>query len=192
MTLRKIALLGHPVLLEPARPVADPADAEVRALVRDMAETLADARGLGLAAPQVYSGLRVLLALEPGEDEVDRMAEPLVLINPVLTPLGDRRETAFEGCLSIPGLRGLVPRHHSVGLTAIDAEGRPVEREAKGLFARILQHEVDHLDGVLYLDRLTSPRHLAFDSELARLSAHLDEPAVAGRPAADARPRSGS
>jgi peptide deformylase len=192
MTLRKIALLGHPVLLEPARPVADPTAADVRELIRDMTETLADARGLGLAAPQVYSGMRVLLALEPLEDAVDRAADPLVLVNPVLTPLGDRRDAAFEGCLSIPGLRGLVPRHHEVGLAAIDAKGRPVEREAKGLFARILQHEVDHLDGVLYLDRLTSPRHLAFDSELARLSAYLDEPTVAGRPATDARRRSDS
>lgn len=185
MTLRKIALLGHPILLEPARPVADPTDALTRELIRDMLETLADARGLGLAAPQVHAGLRVILALEPRDDAVDRAGQPLVLVNPVLTLLGERCEASFEGCLSIPGLRGLVPRHRKVGLAAIDAEGRPVEREAEGLFARILQHEVDHLDGVLYLDRLASPRHLAFDSELARLAAHLDERAA--RPAPDPR-----
>ncbi len=185
MTLRKIALLGHPILLEPARPVADPTDPAIRGLIADMVETLVDARGLGLAAPQVHAGRRIILALEPVDGSVDRADRPLVLVNPVLTPLGDEREAAFEGCLSIPGLRGLVPRHRKVGLEALDEAGRPVEREAEGLFARILQHEVDHLDGILYLDRLLSPRHLAFDSEVARLTAHLDEQAAG----AGARPQ---
>lgn len=179
MTLRKIALMGHPVLLEPAKPVMDPTDPEMRELVRDMRETLADARGLGLAGPQVHAGKRVILALEAVAGEADRTAEPLILINPELEPLDPDYETAFEGCLSIPGLRGLVPRYRRVGLKALDAEGRPVEREAEGLFARILQHEVDHLDGVLYLERLASPRHLAFDSEMARLTAYLEEAALA-------------
>lgn len=175
MTLRKIALLGQPVLLRPAAVVADPTVPEIVSLLADMRETLADARGLGLAAPQVYAGLRVILAHVPNDDDdaVDRTAEPLVLINPQLTLMGEPTAMAFEGCLSIPGLRGIVPRHDALVLEAMDAHGRPVEREAKGLFARILQHEVDHLDGILYTHRLVAPRHLAFDSEVAALSTYL-------------------
>lgn len=174
MTLRKIALLGQPVLLRPAIRVADPTAPEVVSLLADMRDTLADARGLGLAAPQVYAGLRVILAHVPdGEGAVDRTAEPLVLVNPRLTLLGEPASMAFEGCLSIPGLRGIVPRHAEVVLEAMDAHGRLIERVAKGLFARILQHEVDHLDGILYTHRLVDPRHLAFDGEVAALSAYL-------------------
>lgn len=182
MTLRKIARLGQPVLLRRAAPVEDPTDASMRALIQDMLETLADARGLGLAAPQVYAGLRVILAQQPGPDgAVDRTAAPLVLVNPTLTSLDDATDLAFEGCLSIPGLRGIVRRYRRIGLTALDGEGRPVEREAEGLFARILQHEVDHLDGILYTHRLEDPRHLAFDDEVGALAAYLnDEPHDAG------------
>ena len=187
MTLRKIALLGQPVLLRPAEPVGDPTLPTVRALLADMRETLADARGLGLAAPQVYSGQRVILAHVPDDEGVvDRNAEPLALINPRLTPLGATVEMAFEGCLSIPGLRGLVQRHVEVGLTATDVDGRQIQREAHGLFARILQHEVDHLDGILYTHRLLDPRHLAFDGEVAALTAYLrEERSRAGGPSSD-------
>ena len=182
MTLRKIAPLGQPILLRVAASVADPTAPAIRALILDMQETLADARGLGLAAPQVYAGDRIILAHLPGdEDTVDRAAEPLVLINPSLSPLDDETDLAFEGCLSIPGLRGLVPRHRRVALTAHDATGRRIEREAQGLFARILQHEVDHLDGILYTHRLADPRHLAFDGEVSALAAYLaDQRATIG------------
>ncbi len=174
MTLRKIALLGQPVLLRPASAVADPTMPEIVSLLADMRETLADARGLGLAAPQVYAGLRVILAHVPDDEGVvDRTAEPLALVNPRLTLLGEPTSMAFEGCLSIPGLRGIVPRHAELVIEAMDAQGRPIEREAKGLFARILQHEVDHLDGILYTHRLGDPRHLAFDGEVAALTAYL-------------------
>lgn len=176
MTLRKIAPLGQPVLLRRALPIEDPTHASTSTLIGDMTETLADARGLGLAAPQVYAGVRVILAHLPDQDgAVDRTASPLVLVNPRLTPLDDATDMAFEGCLSIPGLRGIVPRFTKFGLAALDGEGRPVEREAEGLFARILQHEVDHLDGILYTHRLLDPRHLAFDGEVAALTAYLAE-----------------
>lgn len=182
MTLRKIAPLGQPVLLRPASPIADPTAPVVRTLISDMRETLDDARGLGLAAPQVYAGDRVILAhLPDDEDLVDRSAEPLVLINPSLTPLDDETDLAFEGCLSIPGLRGLIPRYRRIALTAQDSTGRRIEREARGLFARILQHEVDHLDGILYTHRLADPRHLAFDGEVPALAAYLaDQRAAVG------------
>ena len=176
MTLRKIAPLGQPVLLRRAAPIQDPAGAATVALIRDMTETLADARGLGLAAPQVYESVRLILAQAPAADgAVDRTAAPLVLVNPTLKPLDEATDLAFEGCLSIPGLRGIVRRWTRVGLTALDATGRPVEREAQGLFARILQHEVDHLDGILYTHRLEDPRHLAFDGEVQALTAYLAE-----------------
>lgn len=174
MTLRKIALLGQPILLRPASPVADPMEPRVVSLIEDMIATLADARGLGLAAPQVYAAERVILVQVPNEDDtVDRRSAPQVLINPRLQPLDDARDHAFEGCLSIPGLRGRVSRFKRVGLQALDAQGQRIEREAEGLLARILQHEVDHLDGVLYLHRLEGPHHLAFESELEALADHL-------------------
>ena len=183
MTLRKLALMGQPVLLRPAEPVTDVTAKAVRALIQDMRETLADARGLGLAAPQVYAVQRVILAHQPGPDgSVDRAAEPLVLVNPRLTVLTAEQALAFEGCLSIPGLRGLVPRCTHIALEALDHAGRPVEREARGLFARILQHEVDHLDGILYPRRLRDPHHLAFDSEVESLSNHLAGPRSADDP----------
>lgn len=176
MTLRKIAPLGQPVLLRRAQPLRDPTAAAARGLIRDMTETLADARGLGLAAPQVYESVRLILAHLPDTDgAVDRAAAPLVLVDPILTPLDETTDLAFEGCLSIPGLRGIVRRHRRVGLTAMDSEGRSIERETDGLFARILQHEVDHLDGVLYTHRLEDPRHLAFDGEVSALAAYLSE-----------------
>ncbi len=174
MTLRKIAPLGQPVLLRQAVPVQDPTDAATSTLIQDMLETLADARGLGLAAPQVYASRRVILAHVPdGDGAVDRTAQPLVLVNPRLAVFDEATDLAFEGCLSIPRLRGIVRRRTRVGLEALDASGRPVEREAQGLFARILQHEVDHLDGILYTHRLEDPRHLAFDDEVAALTTYL-------------------
>jgi len=180
MTLRKIALLGQPILLRRAAAVADPTEPWVASLVLDMRETLAGARGLGLAAPQVHAGHRIILVQIPDDaGTVDRTAAPLALVNPQLQPLDDERDHAFEGCLSIPGLRGRVPRHRRIGLQAIDLHGRAIERETGGLLARILQHEVDHLDGRLYLHRLEDPGHLAFDSELAALLDQSSETTVA-------------
>lgn len=172
MTLRKIALMGHPVLLGKAGLVGDPGHPEIQALIDDMLETMDDAGGIGLAAPQVYVGLRLIVAREirSRADVAEGAPAPVrILANPELVPLGDETEAAFEGCLSIPELRGLVPRHRRVGYRGLDRDGRPVEGEADGLFARVLQHEVDHLDGVLYLARMPDLRHLAFASELRQL-----------------------
>ena len=176
MTLRKIALLGHPVLLGKAAPVGDPGRPEIQALIDDMLETMADAGGIGLAAPQVYVGLRLIVACEIGDrsEVAGGAAAPVrVLVNPELEPLDDETDEAYEGCLSIPELRALVPRHRRVAYRGLDRNGRPVEGEARGLFARVLQHEVDHLDGVLYLARLRDSRHLAFASELRHLEGWL-------------------
>ena len=174
MILRKIAHLGHPVLLRRARPVEDPLAAEVRALIADMRATLDDAHGLGLAAPQVFESLRVILVRPVTERESSGAEPPYVLINPEIEPDGEAVETAFEGCLSIPELRGAVPRLRSVVYRGLDEEGRPVEGRAEGLHARILQHEVDHLDGFLFLMRMDDLRLLAFASELPHLQRALE------------------
>jgi peptide deformylase len=164
MTLRKIARLGHPVLLARASPVEDPRQAEIRRLIDDMVETMQDAPGVGLAAPQVHESLRIIIALEAAGP--DRLP-PLVLVNPELMPMDEEQEEGFEGCLSIPGLRGLVPRWRRVAWRAMDRNGEPIEGIAEGFFARVLQHEVDHLDGLLYPMRMTDMRQLAFESEFA-------------------------
>lgn len=169
MSILPIVRLGQPVLLMPAAPVTDPRAAGVQALLGDLRDTLAASGGIGLAAPQIAASLRVILAL-PITDRAERgnMA-PLALINPELTPLAGAMAGGFEGCLSIPELRGWVPRHEAVHYRALDGEGRPVEGEARGLFARILQHEVDHLDGILFPMRMTDLRRLAFVDELPHL-----------------------
>lgn len=170
MTLRKIARLGRPVLLARAAPVPEAGRPEIQALIDDLLATMRDADGLGLAAPQVHESLRIIVVREVA-DRVDRAAaRELVLINPEIVPLGPEQEPGWEGCLSIPGLRGFVPRHRRVGYRALDRDGRGLAGEASGLFARVLQHEVDHLDGILYLARLADPRHLAFDQDVPHLT----------------------
>jgi peptide deformylase len=174
MTLRKIALLGHPVLLARAEPVTDLADPDVQRLIDDMLATMADADGIGLAAPQVHESVRIIVALDVRDrGERDRAAAH-VLVNPELTPWGEASDLAFEGCLSMPGLRGRVPRHARCGYRALDRDGREVTGMAAGLFARVLQHEVDHLDGILYPMRIADLRELAFTSELPHLMAWLE------------------
>ncbi|MDX6750489.1 peptide deformylase [Geminicoccaceae bacterium 1502E] len=180
MTLLKIARLGHPVLLQPAMPVADPRAPEMQRLAADMVETMLDARGLGLAAPQVHQSLRLLVALPIAAREEPRDVAPLVLFNPELEPAGEEREEGLEGCLSIPGLRGFVPRWRTVRWRGLDFAGEPVEGVAEGLFARVLQHEVDHLDGILYLARMSDTRRLAFEAELPHLMEWMDEHSSGG------------
>lgn len=160
MALLKIARMGHPVLLGTAAAVARPDAPEMRRLVADMRETLADAGGIGLAAPQVHQPLRLFLWRD---GEAVR-----ALFNPVVEPLGEERAMAWEGCLSIPGLRGLVERPARVRWSGLDEAGAPVAGEAEGIAARVLQHENDHLDGIFYLSRMTDLGRLGFVEELAR------------------------
>ena len=160
MALLKIARLGHPVLLGAAAPVPRPDAPEMRRLVRDMRETLADAGGIGLAAPQVHQPIRLFLWQDG--------AEVRALFNPVIEPVGEERALAWEGCLSIPGLRGMVERPARVRWRGLDEDARPVAGEAEGLAARVLQHENDHLDGVFYLSRMPDLSRLGFAEEIAR------------------------
>ena len=141
--------LGDPVLRVKAEEI-DAVDDELRALARDMFDTMYDEDGVGLAGPQVGVGRRIIV-VDPREEG----AEPVALINPRLVEAAEETDRAEEGCLSIPGLRELVDRAVTVVVDALDLQGEPVRIEAEGLLARILQHEIDHLDGILFLDRVS-------------------------------------
>jgi peptide deformylase len=174
MAILKIARMGHPVLREVAAPVADPIAPEIRRLIADMVDTLADSGGVGLAATQVHVPLRLLIFHVPASRTGTGQALPLrALINPVLTPLGEERVTGWEGCLSVPGLRGAVPRYNKIHLTALDAEGAPIDEILENFPARVLQHEADHLDGRLYPSRVEDFGTFGFNDELERYPVEL-------------------
>lgn len=170
MALLKIARMGHPVLRAPARAVEDPTAPWVRRLVEDMIETMEDAGGTGIAAPQVHKPWRIVIFRVDGErlsDLPGDVAQDLtVLVNPIVEPIGDEIAFGWEGCLSVPGLRGVVPRHLRIRYRAIGLDGETIAREAAGFHARVVQHECDHLDGILYPQRMTDLRSLVFSSEL--------------------------
>jgi peptide deformylase len=172
MAILKIARLGNPVLLRPAEPVSSPGDPEVRRLARDMVETMLDAPGVGLAAPQVHVGLRLIVFRVPEARQSAADGPALegvtVLVNPIIEPVGDETALGWEGCLSIPQLRGAVPRFRTIRYQGVDLDGQPIDRTVSGFHARVVQHEVDHLDGILYLTRMTDLSLLAFDEEWAR------------------------
>jgi peptide deformylase len=175
MAILKIARMGHPVLLRKAEPVADPGAPEIRRLVADMTETMIDAPGVGLAGPQVYQPLRLFVFRVPGgrasADPEDLEAGNSVLINPVVELLGEARDLGWEGCLSIPDLRAAVPRARRVRYRGVDCDGNVIERTVSGFHARIIQHEYDHLDGILYPMRMTDFSQFGFTEELNRAAA---------------------
>jgi peptide deformylase len=175
MAILKIARMGHPILATLARPVADPRHPEIRRLVNDMVETMTDANGAGLAAPQVHVPLRVVVFQAPGErsdlglseeERFDHTAPLTVLINPEIEVLGPGQEGGWEGCLSVPGLRGWVERPDHIRYRGLGLEGEPIERVARGFHARVVQHECDHLEGRLYTSRMGDMSRLIFESEI--------------------------
>lgn len=177
MAILKIARMGHPVLSRVASPVADPADPAISRLVRDMVDTMADAGGVGLAAPQVHVSLRVVLFFVPRgraddleiPEEISNGPVPLtVLINPEIEPLDPETESNWEACLSVPGLTGLVPRFKRIRYRALTPTGADIERDAQGFHARVVQHECDHLDGRLYPQRMSDMSSLGFVEEVQR------------------------
>ena len=194
MAILKIARMGHPVLGRPALPVADPAAPAIARLIEDMVDTLVDANGAGLAAPQVHVPLRlVLFRVPPGRETAREESDGgesdggesdpapasaleslTVLINPEIEPIGESMVEDMEACLSLPGLAGMVPRHDRIRYRWTDTEGRTHECEAQGFHARVVQHECDHLDGILYPMRMTDLSTLAFTSELGRSQAAED------------------
>ncbi|HYM73278.1 MAG TPA: peptide deformylase [Stellaceae bacterium] len=172
MALLKIARMGHPVLRASAAPVEDPAAPWVRRLVEDMLETMEDAGGTGIAAPQVHAPHRIVVFQVAGERISDLPGDGeqdlTVLINPVVEPIGQDMVLGWEGCLSVPGLRGVVPRYLRVRYRGVGLDGETIEREAAGFHARVVQHECDHLDGILYPQRMTDHRLLVYLEELQR------------------------
>lgn len=172
MAILKIARMGLPVLTQPCSPVADPGAPEIRRLVADMIDTMLDAPGVGLAAPQVYMPLRLFVFRVPGDrtanDPDDIQAETTVMINPTVELLGEDRVLGWEGCLSIPGMRAAVPRAQRIRYAGYDCDGNLIRREVSGFHARVVQHEYDHLDGILYTMRLTDFSLFGFNEELNR------------------------
>ncbi|MCP5272413.1 MAG: peptide deformylase [Burkholderiaceae bacterium] len=168
MAVREILKMGDPRLLRVAPPVTTFDTAELHALVADMFDTMAAANGAGLAAPQIGVDLQlVIFGFERNARYPDAPAVPkTVLLNPVITPLDDVMEDGWEGCLSVPGLRGVVPRHARIRYAGFDVTGQRIEREAEGFHARVVQHECDHLIGRLYPTRMTDLTKLGFTSVL--------------------------
>jgi peptide deformylase len=168
--LRQIAQLGHPVLRTVASPVILPASEATRTLIDDMLATLRDADGVGIAAPQVYESVAIfIVASRPNPRYPDApIMEPEVVINPEIVDRSDELVKGWEGCLSIPGIRGNVSRHRSIRARYQTAAGLVVEREFRDFVARIVQHEDDHLHGIVFLDRLESTRDLITEKEYQR------------------------
>lgn len=175
MAILKIARMGHPVLLQRAQEVEDIGSDTMQRLIQDMRETLADAGGVGLAAPQVHVLKRLFLYSVPearSEGEDDPALDVQVLLNPELSPEGDEILPRIEGCLSIPGLRGEVPRYKRIRYAGYDQTGQRIEGVASGFRAHVMQHEMDHLNGILYPMRMTDMARLKFEAEMARYGAH--------------------
>jgi peptide deformylase len=177
MAILKIARMGHPVLWQKAQPVTDPSSAYIRRLVADMMETMEDANGAGLAAPQVHVGLRLFVYRVPSERETEApTVGNTVMINPVIHAIGEEQQLGWEGCLSIPGLRAVVRRWQRISFEALDLEGNPIKGEAEGFHARVIQHEYDHLDGILYPSRIENFTLFGFEEEIARAEESRHEP----------------
>ena len=173
MSILKVAWMGHPVLRTRAQTIerGDLKSPAVQRLVDDMIDTMTEYHGVGLAAPQVHESLRVfVVAFDPRQPEPDegQLPEPFAIINPEIMPLGDETVEEFEGCLSIPDIRGRVPRAREIRLRACDRKGERLDIPLRNFQARVVQHQNDHLDGVLFFDRMRSFASLAFLEEYSR------------------------
>ena len=175
MSILKVARMGHPVLRTPARALdkATLRNPLVQKLIDDMIETMHEYHGVGLAAPQVHEDIRLFVGML--DDEPGPESEPIAVINPEITPEGPEKKDGWEGCLSIPDIRGMVPRFTSVIVKALDREGRALELRLKDFAARVAQHETDHLDGILFFDRMPSMQSLTFLDEYSRYHAKDDD-----------------
>lgn len=169
MSILKVARMGHPVLRTKTKALDKSTlrTPMMQKLIDDMIETMNEYHGVGLAAPQVHEGLRLFVAaldMERGEEP----SEPIAIINPEMTPIGTEMREDWEGCLSIPDIRGKVPRHVEIRVKGLDRDGERLELRARGFSARIIQHETDHLDGILFFDRMKGFETLTFLDEYSR------------------------
>ena len=167
MSILKVARMGHPVLRMRARALEshEIGTPRIQQLIDDMFETMHDSQGIGLAGPQVHESIRLFVA---GVDDEEGGMSPLVMINPEVSPIGSKVEEDWEGCLSIPDIRGRVPRAMNIRVSSLDRHGKVISLTADGFPARVVQHETDHLDGVLFLDRMKSFESVTFLDEYSR------------------------
>ena len=187
MAVLKIARMGHPILRMKSVPVENPHAPEISRLVEDMMDTLDDSGGIGLAAPQVHTPIRLVIFKVPaarvaperykvaGLDDETEEVSLTVLINPEIETIGNRTNLAFEGCLSIPDMMGQVNRHSHILYRGIGLEGQIIEREARGFHARVVQHECDHLDGILYPQRVSDFTTFGYNHELMKGDRNVEE-----------------
>jgi peptide deformylase len=175
MSILKVARMGHPVLRQPARPIdkQELKDPLFQKFIDDMIETMHEYSGIGLAAPQVHESVRLFVAHLDADGRGDEDA--LAIINPQISKIGDKTVESWEGCLSIPDIRGMVPRSFEISLVALDRHGKRIELELADFPARVAQHETDHLDGVLFFDRMRSFETLTYLDEFSRYHARRDE-----------------
>lgn len=175
MAILKVARMGHPVLRTKAQPVsrAQVLSPVFQRLIDDMIETMGEYKGVGLAAPQIHESVRLFVAVLDSDDESD--GTPTAFINPDITPVGGEMAEDWEGCLSIPDIRGRVPRARHISVSGLDRYGERIEIEASDYPARVIQHETDHLDGILFFDRMRGFNSLTFLDEFARYWAKDDD-----------------
>ncbi|HPW56567.1 MAG: peptide deformylase [Thermoanaerobaculaceae bacterium] len=174
---REVVRLGHPVLRQKALEVPEERFGTrfLRDLGRDLTRTMYEDNGMGLAAPQIAVALRAFVYFVPGDGDEDEVP-PQVVVNPRLTLEGEADALGWEGCLSLPGLRGIVPRHPRLVCEGLDVDGAPLRIEAEGLHARVIQHEVDHLDGIVFVDRMQDLSTLMYEEEWDRFADHKHLP----------------
>lgn len=170
-TLLQIAQLGQPVLREKAKSVKNINDSRIQKLINDLMATCMEVNGVGIAAPQVYESVRVFIVASHPNPRYPHapVMEPTAMINPKIVSHSSQKVKDWEGCLSIPGLRGLVPRHKLISVEYIDRKGKKIKREFADFVARIFQHELDHLEGIMFMDRMETTKDLISDKEYQKL-----------------------
>jgi len=167
MSILKIARLGHPILYQKASVVDNITEPSIKKLIHDMSETMLDYKGIGLAAPQVHISKQIIIfrILDDHENESNEI-NITVLINPKITEISEETNNQWEGCLSIPGMLGLVKRYSSISYEGFDISGKKIQQKAEGLYARVVQHECDHLNGIVYTHRLVDKKAYGYENEI--------------------------
>ena len=166
--------MGHPVLLKKTAEIKEFSSKKLKKIIYDMSETMIDYNGIGLAAPQVHLSKRIIIFRNPDLDKNEKI-QITALINPIYEPIGNEKVDDWEGCLSIPGMQGLVKRYNKIKYFGFDMDGNKIKNEAEGLHARVVQHEIDHLDGILYTDRLADKKAFGFEKEIIEYWKHVEK-----------------
>ena len=175
MSILKISRFGHPILLQKCKPVGDLLDPEVKRIIHDMTETMLEANGIGLAAPQVHINKQIIIFRTLEDSNEEKEINITALINPKLNKVSDETDNDWEGCLSIPGMLGLVKRYSKIQYEGFDMSGNIISRKAEGLHARVVQHEFDHLMGILYTSRLADKSAFGFSDEIEKYWKNIKE-----------------